>query len=377
MIALQDKKVQMDDLLDKMARELQLDKTRYERMIAHYEAVKDWIEADEGFFRPYRYDVYPHGSVRIRTTVKPIGKDEFDLDIAVQLKANMADHSPGRIYNELRRRLEENEAYKKKLEAKNRCLRLNYSGDFHMDILPGVQAYDWDTNTLKVPDKKLQDWVISNPRGYSKWFIGKSNLVKESLLEKALRAEKLPVDDFRSKKPLQRAVQLIKRYRDIFFQADDTYRTSSIVLTTISGQFYEGEESIFDTVDNIVTQINEKVGLSQGRFKILNPVNPAEDFTDKWEQEPKYYDAFENFCRHLYNQWQDLKKENGVVNEGLILGGLFGRELLQNAQTSQAQNIEGIRERKALGINRTNGILGGVSGTGNELPVKPNTFFGK
>ncbi len=32
----------------------------------------------------------------------------------------------------------------KMLEPKNRCLRLNYSGDFHMDILPGVQENPFD-----------------------------------------------------------------------------------------------------------------------------------------------------------------------------------------------------------------------------------------
>ena len=86
MIPFQNKYVQLDDLLDRMAESLQLDKTRYELMIQHYEAIKKWIEADELFFKPFKYELYPHGSVRIKTTVKPIGKDEFDLDIALHLK---------------------------------------------------------------------------------------------------------------------------------------------------------------------------------------------------------------------------------------------------------------------------------------------------
>ncbi len=158
-----------------------------------------------------------------------------------------------------------------------------------MDILPGVQENVFDQNKIKVPDRELGDWVSSNPRGYANWFIGKANLVKESLLEKSMRAEKLPADNFKHKKPLQRAVQLIKRYRDLYFQKDDAYKTSSIILTTITGQFYQGEESIFDTVDNIITVIRTKVNQPMGRLKILNPVNSAEDFTDKWDSEPEYY----------------------------------------------------------------------------------------
>ena len=83
MISIENKATQIDDLLDKMAESIQLDDTRYDRMKTSYESVKKWIDNDELFFKPFNYTVYPHGSVRILTTVKPINKDEFDLDIAI------------------------------------------------------------------------------------------------------------------------------------------------------------------------------------------------------------------------------------------------------------------------------------------------------
>jgi len=343
MITIDNKNTQIDDLLDKMAEEIQLDSTRYERMKTSYEAVKSWIEADELFFHPYRYDVYPHGSVRILTTVKPIAKDEFDLDIVIHLKSN-TPHTPQRIYNELKRRIGENGKYRGIMELKKRCIRLNYAGDFHMDILPGVQENEFDQNRIKVPDRELGNWVSSNPRGYADWFLGQANLVKESLLEKAFSAENLPRDNFKNKKPLQRAVQLIKRYRDIYFQKDDTYKTSSIILTTIAGVFYSGEDSIFDTIDKIITTIRTKVNEPTGRLRVLNPVNPNEDFTDKWDTEPEYYQEFKKFAIHLYNVWQILKKEQGVLEEGEIMKGLFGNETFVKAQTSQTLLLENLRK---------------------------------
>jgi hypothetical protein len=375
MIALQDPRTQIDDLLDKMAESLQLGKTRYDQMIVHYEAVKAWIEADEKFFSPFKYDVYPHGSVRILTTVKPIGSDEFDLDIALHIKANWGAHTPQRIYDELKRRLNEHSTYRKMLEPKNRCLRLNYAGDFHMDILPGIQENDWDEDKLRVPDKKLGTWVSSNPRGYAKWFLERANMVKVSLLEKALRAENLPNDNFKNKKPLQRAVQLIKRYRDIYFRDDDTYRTSSIVLTTIAGRFYNGEDSIFDTVENIISAIQSNIAGSISRIKVLNPVNQDEDFTDKWEQEPEYYEVFKKFCRHLHNEWQSLKKEQGLLHESRVFKDLFGDEVFLNAQAEQTRMIDINRKNGGLGVNRNSGILTTATAV-SALPVKANTFFG-
>lgn len=376
MISLENKATQIDDLLDRMAEDLQLDPKRYERMKSSYESIKEWIEADEIFFKPYHYDVYPHGSVRILTTVKPIANDEFDLDIVIHLKSNTS-HTPERIYRELKRRLEEYcKKYGLEIELKNRCIRLNYAKDFHVDILPGIQETDFDENKIKVPDRELGDWVSSNPRGYADWFIGKANLVKESLLEKSMRAEKLPADDYKNKKPLQRAVQLIKRDRDIYFQSNDKYKTSSIILTTIAGQFYQGNDSIFDTIDNIISTIRTKLSEPLERLKIVNPVNSAEDFTDKWDTEPKYYEAFKNFIAHLYNEWQKLKMQNGVIEEGRIMKGLFGDDIFKKAQSSQTNLIEEIRKNNRLGVSRTAGIISSASSLGISA-IKSNTFFGK
>lgn len=375
MISIENTTTQLDDLLDKMAEAIQLDDSRYDRMKKSYESVKSWIENDEAFFRPYSIDVYPQGSVRILTTVKPIVNDEFDLDIVIHLK-NTTPHTPQKIYTELKRCLE---AYAKKhglkIESKNRCIRLVYAGDFHIDILPAVQENAIDHNRIKVPDRKLGDWVSSNPRGYSDWFIGKANLVKESLLEKSFKAEKLPIDGFKYKKPLQRAVQLIKRYRDMYFQNNDTFKTSSIILTTIAGEFYSGEESIFDTIDKIITTIRTKVSQPIGRLKVLNPVNPDEDFTDSWDKSPEYYEAFKQFSKHLYNEWQKLKARNGVPEEGIIMKGLFGDDILQKAQSMQTEKLESFRKKNMLGIDRKTGVIS--TSAFETTKVKPNTFFGK
>ena len=52
--------------------------------------------------------------------------------------------------------------HKELIELKNRCIRLNYKGDFHMDILPGCQESNYDDNKIKIPDKQLGDWASSN-----------------------------------------------------------------------------------------------------------------------------------------------------------------------------------------------------------------------
>ena len=372
-----DKKArQLDELLNDMAAKIQLDNTRYEKMRVSYEAVKSWLEADEVFFKQVIFDIYPHGSVRVLTTVRPIKKDEFDLDIALHIYVNSEKYTSTEIYNHLKRRLEEHDTYKKMLELKKRCLRLNYSGDFHMDIMPGVHDPSPSGTKIKVPDRGLGYWVSSDPKGYSSWFLGRANEVKESLLEKALKAEKLPIDNFKYKKPLQRAVQLIKQYKNIYFQNDDTYKTSSIILTTISGHCYRGEETIFETIDNIISSVLKNIKHSSHlTFSVLNPVNPEEDFTDKWKKEPKYYTHFIDFCNHLHNEWQLLKKDNGVVTESKVLKGLFGEKLFLESHLSQLFLLEQARKNNNLFIDSKNGNLTNNEETQNKKVYK-NTFYG-
>lgn len=377
MIQFRDSKVQMDDLLDKMAASIQLDTTRRERMETSYNGVKDWIEKDEGFFKGVFFHIYPQGSVRIGTAIKPLSSDEFDLDIVIHLVSNRENITPDQLYKELQRRLLANGTYEKMLELKNRCVRLNYAGDFHMDILPGIQENRYDENKIVIPDKELGQWVSSNPKGYSEWFINKANSIKQSILEKALMAEKLPIDDYKDKKPLQRAVQLIKRYRDEYFK-DKEYATSSIILTTIAGHSYNGEDSIFDTIDGIIFRIQTQITQvpASGRIKVLNPVNPDEDFTDKWDGEPSYYSAFIAFTKHLYKEWQILKNENGVITEARIMKGLFGEALYDSSVKLQAEQIEKARRSNTLGLEKRSGLLT-TAGLLGSATVKANTFFGE
>lgn len=44
-----------------------------------------------------------------------------------------------------------NESYKDKIKARDRCVRINYAGDFHMDI---VLAKTSDNDHILIPSKK-------------------------------------------------------------------------------------------------------------------------------------------------------------------------------------------------------------------------------
>ena len=75
------------------------------------------------------------------------------------------------------------------------------------------------------------------------------------LLEKRADIKPLPSDDNIEKPPLKRAVQLIKRYRDVYFEENADSAPISIVLTTLAGQIYKGQSSVYKAISDILEGI--------------------------------------------------------------------------------------------------------------------------
>lgn len=387
MINYDDPIVQLDDQLDKMAESLQLDDTRRARMESAYKSIHQYVLEDPLFFKELVSEAYSQGSVRTGTTNKPYKGNEFDLDTVIQLKCLANRYSPDVIRKELERRLREpSSRWKDNLEPKSRCLRIHYENDFHVDVLAASQMSDSCKNTIVLLNKENKQICTSNPRGHADWFTYKANLVTESLLERAdkqFRAsaslERLPSENFIRKKPLQRSVQLLKRYRDIFFSNDDTYATSSVILTTIAAQYYNGEQSIYQAMNGIVNRIvndaDRFVGVYGGRIKVLNPVNNNEDFTSKWDTEPQYYYWFLRFARHLKAEWVKFQTQQGLVNESRTLKGLFGEDAYNGGAEIRVKQMNAMREAGKLRQDRNTGIL--TSSTVASTIIKPTTFYGE
>ncbi|MGV3629872.1 MAG: SMODS domain-containing nucleotidyltransferase [Bacteroidota bacterium] len=370
--------IRREELLARIAQQLELDSTRRERMESAYNAVYDLLKKDEDFFDDIEIELYAQGSTRIGTPVKPINGDDFDLDVVLHIFELYTDHDPVKVYNALVKALEKSEYYKSILEKKPRCVRLNYKGDFHMDILPGCMRTAFDKEKIAIPEKNMRDWSSGNPKGFSKWFLDIANSVKSSVLEglrqklmlKAqIEQEDLPDDDVYSKTPLQRSVQLIKRYRDIYFQNKD-YAVSSIVLTTLMGHFYNQQDSIYQTIDEIMEAIREEHSKSIRtgiRFQLKNPVNPDEIFTDSWTD--AHYKAFYDFIDDFYTKWNELKNDFDMSGKAYI--ALFGEGQYKESLRRQ---IKLMSQFDGDDLTKTNGlILGGTAYTDRDGRITENT----
>ena len=93
------------------------------------------------------------------------------------------------------------------------------------------------------------------------------------LLAESVRA----VPKYQSNKtPLQRAVQILKRHRDIMFAGDED-KPVSIIITTLAAKAYQGEGSITEALQTILIHMDKY---------ILNEFDPQSGKTIKKVENP-------------------------------------------------------------------------------------------
>ena len=298
-----EQRTRLSGLLGALATSLDITTTQYGIAEGHYNAVADWFGKDGASTSDLRPDIYPQGSFRLGTVVRPISEaDEYDIDLVCELdlKPAIGQH---RLKTLVGDRLKEKATYKDMLDERNRCWTLSYPGSvqFHMDVMPAIPDGRGRT-TILVPDSKLAEWQFSNPRGFAEWFKGHMEvqfLEKRAQLAEAVRKSVEEIPEFVVKTPLQQAIQIMKRHRDIAFQHDQNNKPISIIITTLAAHAYGNEADLLNALETLVERMPRYVENKNGEVWIANPVNADENFAEKWGRYPERQEAFMDWLGDL------------------------------------------------------------------------------
>jgi len=364
---------QIDDLLANICEELQLSPTQHSTAEKRYQAIGKWL-SESALFRVARPQIYPQGSLGLGTTVKPQGRQEYDLDLVCEFALRREQFAnPVHLLDAVELRMKESEMYKSMVSRKNRCIRVTYANDFHLDILPAIPDPSQGGTCLLIPDYEARAWKASNPRGYAAWFAERTAVRK--FAEAAKRVDPLPDhQNAAEKEPLKLAVQLIKRQRDITFKsAADGVAPISIVLTTLAGHAYSGERSVNDSLNVIFSGIIAQLP-PYGRLRVLNPKNLNEHLSERWDQVPEAYPAFSAWIKSFQRQWAEANNKTGIHGLTSLLEQLFGETVTQNAVKKQASRIQESRLYGALGVGAVGAITTAASAATRRIPR--NDFYG-
>ncbi len=374
----------LERLLDFIAIQIQLTETQDAQARQHYAAIAK-VLATCPKLHLYSPHIYPQGSQNLGTTTRPIGQLEFDLDAVCLLKDTDSDH-PGLLYKLVWDRLRDHGTYRDRIERKPRCIRVNYAGDFHLDIVPAIPDRAKGGNFILVPelDAKLDlehpendEWKTSNPLDYATW-INERSIVQSMLLEKYSRSQVDPLPEREhalGKPPLKRSIQLLKRWRDIAYFAKPKLSPPSIILTTLAGMYYEGDHS----VNHSILRITESVAMwlkDAECTELTSPSNDDEYICEKWQKDSKSFADFIDSFIAFQETWVSLQRLKGTSLQK-ELARLFGESPVEFAFRKLSEyEVEVPRATGHLGVVPATAGMLAVSHPKQSILIPKNNFFG-
>ena len=404
-----EQKIEFNNILDELGNSLDISETQFNAAVASYNAVGGWLTKDDSLLKPYSPKVLPQGSIVLGTIIKPIHKDDdLDLDLVCQLSGKNPLWTQKDVKNIVGNQIASHKALDSRLDVEGRrCWTLKYregsknDDKYHMDILPSIVSSSYsiileksmlsnfsnentDKLAIRITDKEsddyswnpdTEDWLKSNPFGYAIWFLDRAEIGFEKSIR--LRESIKPVPKFQTKKlPLQRAVQILKRHRDMMFQGDKD-KPISAIITTLAGYAYLKERDVFDTllgvIDRMENYIEERFDYEKGKYikYIPNPVNPEENFADKWADNPQKEKNFKNWLAAVKRDINGASELKGTYRIKESLSMSFGDDVVNTTFTNIGNKARILTEQ---GNNRFDTKLG-ITATGANI-IKPHNFYG-
>ena len=354
---------QGEEFFEDLAAELAVPENRYEQARASYRSLGEWFHRDESAVRRFDPQIYAQGSFRLGTAIKPSSEDEeYDVDSICLChgltKSTVTQYDLKRLLGA------EIEAYRKSknmvkpLKEGRKCWVLSYAdgAQFHMDIVPAVPnaqglrrrleearlSTEWADTAVGITDNETagyyvitDDWPRSNPKGYSNWFKRRTTVLLERRQRRSagqVQAEVENLPTFKLKMPLQSAVMILKRHRNLMFAERPADGPISVIITTLAAHAYNGEAGIGEALVAILARMDRYIEDREGVPWIANPTDPFENFADKWVNHPERRAAFYEWLRAAREAFIEVARLTDRQAMTDTASGGVGRVLAERAR---------------------------------------------
>ncbi|MFK5977220.1 MAG: nucleotidyltransferase [Sulfurovum sp.] len=393
---------QLFKMLEKITNSIDISESQHEDAEEKYLAVGKYLSEGEYCLIDKKIclvngEIYAQGSMKLNTVVRPIGQEEFDIDLVFYTPSIcVSDMPPEKLKELIGNRLKsETSRYKDKVYSTNRGWCIKYANQFHLDITPSLEKLNEpDNDSELVADRDLLKYMSSNPKGYAEWFenialqipkirstqeLFRSSIFMDGIsvtMEESASITELPKHE-PSKLLLKRFVQIFKRHRDEMYknetELDKKNKPSSIIITTLATHAYfdciENNEyhNEYDLMVDILKLMPDYIQARNFIDWIENPTVNNENFAEKWKEKPVRKQKFLNWNSSCISFFEKFHSEMG---QDILLDSLeegFGKK------PTELIREEYIRE---LDSNRKKGLIS-ASVIGTTTDVKANTFYGK
>ena len=374
----------INELYRRYAIAIDISDEMFEKAVGEYNALGKWIDQETP---DYKISIYPQGSFALRTVVRPISdEDDYDLDLVCEFAQSYGLSARQLKVDVVKPLLVDYKRINGEILNKRRCWHVEYEDvpNFHMDVVP---AYA-NGSSIRITDHDEEidfyQYMGSNPAGYVKWFFDRCKKQHQLMYETYVRDHSLVIQQAdveevkrqKVKTPLQRAIQLLKRHRDIMFQdRDEKEKPISIIITTVAAQLYQEEDNVYDALMNILENAPQYIrnNMRDGLFFIENPSFAGENFADKWNEHPERAQAFFEWLRQAQldfvdDRILDFNRIEMAAHTKRVLGESIGTKVFaEMAKEDRA----GLKDNTL----KVSAATGAISAKGT-VSVPPNHHYG-
>ena len=404
----------LDALLADIAVNLQLPPGLHEKATGRYESVRNYAERDGSPLKDRVLRFYPQGSMAIDATISTRGTDdEYDLDIVAELDVR-PDADPDEVLDLLYEALK-GYPTSKGVVRQTRCVTVYYADGMHLDVTPASRLPSTGERESHIfhanPDEPATRHfhVPMNAYGFAVHYNERAPVERrfaDAMSRRLFEANGLriradaEVDEVPDQIPLlvksvtTVALQLLKRFRNIVYAEAPGRIPPSVMLSAFAAQAAFPGMTLSDMLvrqARLVANTIRAASARRGKVRVVNPVYPPDQFTDRWPETLAQQDDFASNLTRLANGIEALKRGDvGLEEAQAWLREQFGAMVVSrsvrdfNARTGRAVRnaAQAYTPRGGLYVPSAPALVGVGSGAAAvavaaaPAVARPHTFMG-
>ncbi|MCV7471909.1 nucleotidyltransferase [Micrococcus luteus] len=219
----------------------------------------------------------PQGSWAHRTIIKPLNNHEFDADILVELE-EQADWSERDYLTAVRNAFNRSTTYKPLVRRKNRCVRIGYNNDCHVDVVPYIKLSCGRQVIVNWAEEKFED---TNPDRFTSWMKERDDLAQGNL---------------------RKVLRLLKYLRDY----KQTFTIPSVILTLLVAERitpWDADhryEDLPTALKYMLNDLDQWLDMYPLMPRLEDPSCPGTYFNHRWNED--HYRNFKDMVKR-YATW--------------------------------------------------------------------------
>lgn len=255
----------VDDFDSFLRTVVNLNQGRLDLLQKRVDAIDSFL-AEEETFEPIFLATIPAGSWAHRTIIKPVAdNDGFDADVLLHVE-EQEEWQAKDYLEELYDAFRGSSTYKPLAHRHTRCVRIDYAGEFHIDVVPYLEQGGLYYVTNRLEPEETGKFEESNPEAFNAWIDERQRVTNGTFIK---------------------VVRLLKYLRDF----KNTFTCKSIILTTLLGeQVNEIEASLYperytdvpSTLNTLLRKLADS--LPESMPDILDPAGTGDNFSERYKE---------------------------------------------------------------------------------------------